>query len=122
MIKPPVSMTLSAVLCIFVGLSLATQAFAQFGPPARTRPEQVPLTDKPPGSVTTGQATAPNISSAGVDTLNSTIQVEGAFQGSTPVGVATKEPISLSLDGAIKRGIAYNLGMIGAQETDRRAR
>ena len=107
MIRPPVSTMLFAVLCVLVALSLARQAFAQFGPPARTRTAQVPLSDKPPGSVTTGQATAPNVSSAGVDTLNSTIQVEGAFQGSTPVGVATKEPVSLSLDGAIKRGIAY---------------
>ena len=122
MIRPPVSTMLFAVLCVLVALSLARQAFAQFGPPARTRPAQVPLSDKPPGSVTTGQATAPNVSSAGVDTLNSTIGVEGAFQGSTPTGVVTKEPLSLSLDGAIKRGIAYNLGMIGALETDRRAR
>src|SRR5262249_8796990 len=74
------------------------------------------------GSVTTGQATAPSASSNSVNTLNSSIQVQGAFQGSIPAGAASKERLLLSLDEAIKRGLTYNLGLIGAQEADRQAR
>jgi len=89
----------------------------------RSRPRQLPVSGSAQGgSVTTGQATVPSASRESVSTLNSSVQIQGAFQGSTPVGVVTKEPLPLSLDEAIRRGLAYNLGVIGAEQTERSAR
>src|SRR5262245_58077421 len=68
----------------------------------RARPSQLPLSgNSQAGSVTTGQATVPSASGESVSTLNSSIQIQGAFQGSTPVGVVTKEPLLLPIDEAI---------------------
>ena len=53
-----------------------------------------------------------------MNTVNSSVQVQGAFQGSTPVGIATKEPLPLSLDEAVRRALSYNLGVIGAEQTE----
>src|SRR5262245_60191760 len=108
MTKPFAALTLFAVLMV---VWLAAPASGQFRPSTavRTPPDQMPLSrGQPPGSVSTGQATTAPNAGVGVNTLNSTIQIQGIFQGSTPAGVATKEPLSLSLDEAIKRGIAYN--------------
>jgi outer membrane protein TolC len=111
---------------IISGLALFTSnAMGQFlpAPPPRARPRQLPITGPTQaGSVTTGQATAPSVSGSTVNTLNSSIQIQGAFQGSTPNGSATTEPLALSLDEAIRRGLAYNLGVIAAQDTERQAR
>jgi outer membrane protein TolC len=89
----------------------------------RARPSQLPLSgSNQAGSVSTGQATVPSASRESVSTLNSSIQIQRPFQGSTPVGVATKEPLPLSIEEAVRRGLAYNLGVIGAEETKRSAR
>jgi outer membrane protein TolC len=91
--------------------------------PGRAKPDHLPLSGRiQPGSVTSGQATAPVTGSGSVNTLNSSIQVSGPFQGSIPTGTRTKEPLPLSLDEAIRRGLAYNLGMIGAEQSEREAR
>jgi outer membrane protein TolC len=96
---------------------------SQEATPGRSKPDQLPLSGRiQPGSVTSGQATAPVAGSGTVNTLNSSIQVQGPFQGSIPTGTLTKEPLPLSLDEAIRRGLAYNLGMIGAEQTERDAR
>jgi outer membrane protein TolC len=57
-----------------------------------------------------------------VNTLNSNVQIQGPFQGSTPTGTRTKEPLPLSLEESIRRGLAYNLGTIGAENAQREAR
>src|SRR5262245_25329602 len=91
--------------------------------PERTRPDLPPLLGRfPAGSITTGQATAPSAAGSDVNTLNTSIQIQGDFQGSTPSGTASRDPLPLSLDDAIKRGLAYNLGVIGSQEAERQAR
>lgn len=56
------------------------------------------------------------------NTINPSIQVQGAYEGSVPHGVVSAEPLSLTLQDAINRGIAYNLGAIGANEAARMAR
>src|SRR5262245_44284651 len=106
-------------------LLLPRHAAGQFAPtaPSRSEPKQLPLSGNTTSSqVKTGQATAPTASTSSVNTLNSSIQIDGPYQGSTPVGIATKEALLLSLDEAIKRGLAYNLGTIGAREAEREAR
>jgi len=119
-VLPVVLMTLSGFLL------LPSTVLAQLAPPVsngRTRPVQLPLSGSTQtGSVTAGQATVPSASSASVSTLNSSIQIQGPFQGSTAVGVMTNEPLPLSLDEAIRLGLSYNLGVIGALQTERNAR
>ena len=89
----------------------------------RSRPEPLPTSGSlQGGSVTTDQVTVPGAAGLSIDALDASIQVQGGFQGSTPTGVATREPISLELDEAIRRGLAYNLGVIGATQTERDAR
>jgi outer membrane protein TolC len=110
-------------LSILLFATRAVGQIAQEATPGRSKPDQLPLSGRiQPGSVTSGQATAPVTGSGSVNTLNSSIQVQGPFQGSIPTGTRTKEALPLSLDEAIRRGLAYNLGMIGAEQTEREAR
>jgi len=75
-------------------------------------PERLPIAGSAPaGSVGTSQTSTPGTTS---NTVDASVDISGAFQGSTPVGVATREPLSLGLGEAIQRGIAYNLGVIDA--------
>jgi len=57
-----------------------------------------------------------------VNTINTSIQVQGTFQGSVPSGTASAGPVALRLQDAVKRGIQYNLGTITAGEAGRQAR
>src|SRR5215470_2624846 len=99
-------------LSILLFATRAMGQIAQEATPGRSKPDQLPLSGRTqPGSVTSGQATSPVAGSGSVNTLNSSIQVNGPFQGSIPTGTLTKEPLPLPLDEAIRRGLAYNLGM-----------
>jgi outer membrane protein TolC len=108
-------------------LILVAPAFAQFAPPAGstqgTQAVQLPLsgrTSSTSGSVKTSEAPAPS-TTATVNTLSPTVQVQGAYAGSTP-GVA-KMPFNgkLGLLEAIQRGLSYNLGETGATQALRQA-
>src|SRR5579863_4403602 len=108
-------------------LLLAAPAFAQFGPPSGqsqgAQAAQLSLsgrTSQTSGSVKTSEAPAPS-TTATVNTLNPSVQVQGAYAGSTP-GVA-KMPFNgkLGLREAIQRGLAYNLGQTGATQSMRQA-
>jgi outer membrane protein TolC len=109
-------------IAVLVVLSQPASAFGQTAPsPAPAAATQLPVSGSSPiGSVTPIQA--PNPDTRGGNALNSTIQIDGAFQGSTPTGVATTEPLPLNLSEAIRRGLAYNLGVIGSTEIERNAR
>src|ERR1700674_659274 len=108
-------------------LLLAAPIFAQLGPPAgqsgSTQAVQLPLsgrTAQTSGTVKTSEAPAPS-TTATVNTLSPSVQVQGAYAGSTP-GVA-KMPFNgkLGLREAIQRGLAYNLGQTGATQALRQA-
>ncbi len=90
--------------------------------PAGTRVVQPPLSGRSgqPGSVTATQTAQPG-GSAGVDTINSTVQVQGAYQGSVPSAETPGTPLQLSLDEAVRRGLQYNLGPVGFQQLIRQA-
>ena len=45
----------------------------------------------------------------------------GAFQGSVSSGASSTQPLSLSLDDALQRGLRYNLGGIESLQTSRQA-
>jgi outer membrane protein TolC len=108
-------------------LLFAAPAFAQFGPPSSqsqtTLATQLPLSGRSAqssGSVKTSEQPAPS-TTATVNTLNPSVQIQGAYAGSTP-GVAT-QPFSgkLGLREAILRGLAYNLGQTDATQALRQA-
>ena len=112
---------------IAVALLFAAPVFAQFGAPSgqsgSTQAVQLPLsgrTAQTSGTVKTSEAPAPS-TTATVNTLSPSVQVQGAYAGSTP-GVA-KMPFSgkLGLREAIQRGLAYNLGETGATQALRQA-
>ncbi len=107
------------MLCVF-GLR------AQFGPPAGggpARAAQLPLSGRTAqqGSVATVQSTLPG-GAQSVNTISSSVQVQGAYQGSVPSADAGGAALSLSLAEAIRRGLEYNLGTVGYQNGIRQAR
>ena len=71
-----------------------------------------------PGSVSAIQQPVPGTTTS-VNTLNPTVSISGPFSGS--VRSTTGLPFSgrLSLDEALKRGLAYNLGAVGLAQTAR---
>ena len=100
---------------------------AQIGPSASTgttiRAQPLPLSGRPQtGTVMPAQTPITGGGANSVDTLNSTIQVQGAYQGSTPNGSVSAQPLALTLQSAIERAIRYNLGSIRRRciETERR--
>jgi outer membrane protein TolC len=100
---------------------------AQFGPPQAPgeipRVQQLPRSGLPQnGSVSTMQTPSGTGGSNSVDTVNSSIQVQGAYQGSVSSGTANAQTLPLTLEDAIKRGLQYNLGMVGAGEVARAVR
>jgi outer membrane protein TolC len=112
---------------IAAALLFVAPAFAQFSPPGGqsqgTQAAQLPLsgrTAQTSGSVKTSEAPAPS-TTATVNTLSPSVQVQGAYAGSTP-GVANM-PFNgkLGLREAIQRGLAYNLGQTGATQALRQA-
>jgi len=84
--------------------------------PAGTRVAQVPVSGRTAqtGSVATVQSTQPGGAQT-VNTINSIVQVQGAYQGSVPTALAPGAPLPLSLDEAVRRGLQYNLGPVALQ-------
>jgi outer membrane protein TolC len=108
-------------------LFAAASAFAQFGAPPNqqqgTQATQLPLsgrTAQTSGSVKTSEAPAPS-TTATVNTLSPSVQVQGAYAGSTPGAANMPFNGKLGLQDAIKRGLAYNLGETGATQALRQA-
>lgn len=108
---------LARTACFAILLPAATSfLFAQLpAAPAgggAARPIVLPQTGRtsPAGSVSIQQSTSP----AGVDTVNTSLQVGGNLQGSLPGAKPPAGPISLTLGDAIKMGLETNLGAIAA--------
>ncbi len=51
-----------------------------------------------------------------VNTINTMVQVQGAYQGSVPAQ-EPGPPLALSLDDAVRRGLRYNLGAVAFQNS-----
>ncbi len=93
-----------------------------------TPPEAVPPVDRPlqlpvsgrtasPGRVVTLQNPLPS-GLQSVNTLTSTVQVQGAYAGSVPsTSALVSPPMPLSLEEALRRGLQYNLGGIEFSNT-----
>src|SRR5256885_2299895 len=107
-------------------LLFAGSAFAQLGPPSGGSSQSAPATQLPlsgrtgqTGSATATQSSVPGVTGS-VNVLNTTIQVQGPYAGSS----AGKGAFSgkLTLNDAIARGLEYNLGAVGLNQAVRQAR
>jgi outer membrane protein TolC len=114
----------SAALALLT-ISVATgNAYGQTAPAQSqgTQATQLPLSGRSSqsGSVTATQTSTPGVTST-VNTLNPTIQAEGAYAGS--VSGFSRTPFSgkLSLQDAIRRGLDYNLGTVGLGQAVRQS-
>lgn len=115
--------TTVCTLAIAAALSLRGPLRAQSAPPSPpTSGIKLPLSGRTgeTGGVTTNQSTVNAGGANSVNLINSTVNVQGPYQGSVPTGVATG-PIPLTLDSAIQRGLQYNLGTVGAAQSIRSA-
>ncbi|MFN2974475.1 TolC family protein [Terriglobus aquaticus] len=79
-----------------------------------TRPQPVPLSGRaePANPVTVLQQTTPAGTPGSVDTLNTTVTVQGPYAGSRPDGTLAPDTLPLTLDAALKMGLRNNLGRL----------
>src|SRR5262245_19137311 len=106
------------VIVLILFLLFAPAAFAQTTPassqPQGSQAAQLPLSGRPAqgGSVTTTQTAVPGTTNS-VNTINTTVQVQGPFNGSAASTAARPFSGKLSLREAVDRGIEFNLGSVG---------
>ncbi len=105
-------MTLSLKRLLVPAFGLTLPLCAQFGSSAGSttatrKAQQVPLSGRAQGSsVSIGQSTAGQAGTGSVNTLNSTLQLQGNVQGSISGNdTVTKEPLALTLAQAVERGL-----------------
>jgi outer membrane protein TolC len=107
------SVLLSAiVLCC--GSSIAQQA-----PSSMPKAQEVPPSGRSQsgGGVQAQQSSNGNGGTSSVNTVNSTIQVSGPYQGSIPDPNAPHGTLTLNIADAIGRGLRFNLGAISANSS-----
>lgn len=108
-------------------LAVVTSALAQTSSagsqPQGAQANQLPLSGRNAqgGSVTAVESAIPGTTSS-VNTINSTVQVQGPFGGSASSVAKTPFSGKLSLREAIDRGVEFNLGAVGLTDAVRQAR
>ena len=108
-------------LVIVTGGLACRQGFAQ-GTSAAPKAQQVPVSQSA-GTVEAQQSTTGSAgSSSSVNTINSTIQIAGPFQGSIPDPKVPPASLALTIADAISRGLRFNLGGVSANVSVRQAR
>ena len=116
-----------ALIVVILILLFAPAIFAQT-PASSTQPQptqaaQLPLSGRSPqgGSVTATQTAIPGTTNS-INTINSTVQVQGPFSGSA--SSTAKLPFSgrLSLREAVDRAVEFNLGSVGLNTAVQQAR
>ena len=112
-----------AALMVVGAATVAWSQAAANGSSQTPQAQQVPLSGRTQGggSVVAQQSASASTTSS-VNTVNTTITVQGAYQGSVP-GVAEGDgPISLTLADAIVRGLRYNLAGLDSAASARQQR
>jgi len=96
---------------------------AQQGQSQSPKAQQVQLSGLPQGNNSaTLQQSASASTTSSVNTINTTVQVQGAYQGSLPGPVPGDGPIPLTFAEAIQRGLKYNLGALDSSASRKQAR
>jgi outer membrane protein TolC len=117
---------LRALLFLLATLAGGFPVGAQFVTPSQPQTSQavqLPLSGRTSQSNGTVKATESPIAGLtnSVNTLNSTVQVEGAYTGSTPSTAQIPFSGALGFREAIRRALAYNLGQTDATQAVRQA-
>ena len=112
-----------AVLTCIALLAASAQAQlpsagASAGGPTRATPLPLSGRGTEPGSVSTVETS----SSGGIETLNSSVQVDGNLQGAVPSSDVPAGAITLTLAEAVRRGLDANLGTLTADNSVRASR
>src|SRR6202453_4820154 len=111
---------LATAFVVLCGASFAQQSDSSSLP----RADQV----SPSGRAQSGstvqaeQSSSGNGGSSSVNTVNSTIQVTGPYQGSIPDPNAPHGPLTLNIADAIGRGLRFNLGSVSANASVKQLR
>lgn len=96
---------------------------AQQGQSQSPRAQQVQLSGLPQGNNSASlQQSASASTTSSVNTINTTVQVQGAYQGSVPGPLPADGPIHLTFAEAIQRGLKYNLGALDSSASMKQAR
>ena len=89
-------------------------------PGSGTRATQLPLSGRQQRGTSVQQSATPSTSSS-VNTLNTQVDVQGAYAGSVLDPNPPAGSISLTLADAVRRGLQFNLGKVGADAASRQA-
>src|SRR5882724_9177392 len=104
-----------------MALLLSVSAGAARGQSAQPTPaRQLPLAGAQQGSTSLQQSASPP-GTPSVSTLNTQVHVQGAYAGSSLDPHAPAGSITLTLSDAVRRGLQFNLGKIGADSASRQA-
>jgi outer membrane protein TolC len=106
---------------------LSVGTFAQQGAPDASslpRAQQVTPSGRAQsgGDVQAAQSSEGNGGTSSINTVNSTIQVTGPYQGSIPDPHAPHGPLTLNIADAIGRGLRFNLGSVSANSSVKQLR
>lgn len=116
----------NAMCTLFGVLLCAPQMLSQAGSPppsgAASRVQQVPRSGRQGANTVSTQQSAAPAGASSTDTINTSIQVEGNYQGSIPDPHAIGPTLTLTLEDAIRRGLQYNLGVVSAGTSLRQVR
>jgi outer membrane protein TolC len=110
-----------AFVATLVCATAASLVLGQTPAPQPARATQLPLSSRQAGGITVQQSATPPPGSS-VNTINTQIQVPGGYSGSIPGKDLPSGSITLTLADAVHRGLATNLGIVGADAASMQAR
>lgn len=85
-----------------------------------TRATQLPLSGRQQGGTSVQQSATPSTASS-VNTLNTQVSIQGAYTGSALDPNPPAGSLTLTLTDAVRRGLQFNLGRVGADAASRQA-
>lgn len=104
---------------IFCALPIMAQTGSQS---SGARVQQVPLSGRQGANDVSIQQSANSATGSSTNTVNTSLQVQGRYQGSVPDPRQYGPSLTLTFDDAIRRGLQYNLGTVSAGTSLRQVR
>jgi outer membrane protein TolC len=103
-------------------LSILPAAAQTSSPSSGARVQQVPLSGRQGADTVSTQQSANSAVGSSADTIKTSIQVQGRYQGSIPDPRPVGSALILTLEDALHRGLQYNLGAVSASTSLRQVR
>jgi outer membrane protein TolC len=108
----------AAALAFWILAAATAAGWGQSAPPSSVR--QLPLYGSQQSGTSVQQSATPPATPS-VNTLNTQVRVQGSYAGSTLDPNAPAGSVTLTLAAAVRRGLQFNLGKIGADTASRQA-